>query len=106
MLARWSMLDDDASHKAFGGGLHPVLQDEVEAFTPEVVWWVRLWNHYKAGHLWRAGGIEDQPNRYLEAIEILGAEFARVQNKEAARAQRKAQAGYGSSGKAHLKIHR
>lgn len=41
---------------------------------------LRLHAHYRAGHLWAAGGVGDQPNYYLEAmaaIEQLAAEFNR-----------------------------
>lgn len=33
--------------------------------------WLRLYGHYKAGQLFTAGGIADQPALYLDAMEII-----------------------------------
>jgi len=30
-----------------------------------------LFSHYKAGHLWCAGGVADQPAVYLEIMQTL-----------------------------------
>lgn len=32
---------------------------------------LNLYGHYKAGHLYCAGGIGDQPNYYLEAMSVI-----------------------------------
>jgi hypothetical protein len=34
---------------------------------------LKLHNHYKQGHLLTAGGIMDQPNYYLDAMEQISA---------------------------------
>jgi len=49
--------------------------------------------------------VYDQPNRYLEAMELLGAEVARVTRQEAERQKAHADAGFGDIGQARLKIH-
>lgn len=28
-------------------------------------------SHYRAGNLWSAGGISDQPNVYLDAMQLI-----------------------------------
>lgn len=33
--------------------------------------WLELYGHYKAGHLLRAGGIENQPAMYLDAMHTI-----------------------------------
>lgn len=43
---------------------------------------LRLYRHYDAGFLYAAGGIENQPNVYLEAMECIGAELARIRRDE------------------------
>ena len=67
--------------------------------------WLRLFRHYQAGHLWRHGGIGDQPCRYLEAMEILSTETSRHQRIQIERQRRREAAGFGDTGKARLKIH-
>lgn len=86
--------------------MNPDLEAEVEGFGPDVTGWLRLFRHYRDGHLWRAGGIGDQPARYLEAMELLGTETARQQRMALERERRKSEAGLGGSGKARLKVHR
>ena len=54
---------------------------------------VRLWRHYEAGFLWRAGGVADQPERYLQAMEILSSEVARIVAEDAERERRRGRAG-------------
>jgi hypothetical protein len=43
--------------------------------------WVELYGHYKAGHLLRAGGIEDQPAIYLEAMQTVAYAIGLVSNE-------------------------
>lgn len=85
--------------------MHPVLEEEIERFGPEEAWFVRLWTHYDRGFLLRAGGIADQPNRYLEAMEALTGEINRVRRQEMERDRARHAAGFGDTGKAKLKIH-
>ena len=46
---------------------------------------LRLYNHYKNGLLPQAGGICDQPNLYLEAMEMLETTFNRLAGDRARR---------------------
>jgi hypothetical protein len=41
--------------------------------TAESVYLFSLFRHYKAGHLLNAGGISDQPELYLNAMQIIEA---------------------------------
>lgn len=41
--------------------------------TAESVHFFSLYRHYKAGHLLNAGGISDQPQVYLNAMQIIEA---------------------------------
>lgn len=41
----------------------------VKLVTTETVQFLKLHGHYKAGHLYRGGGIADQPGKYLTAME-------------------------------------
>lgn len=56
---------------------------------------MRLFHHYKAGYLPLAGGVLEQPNKYLEAMEVIGSTIAGIETarferdrKEAERAAR------------------
>lgn len=40
---------------------------------------LKLYGHYEDGHLYRAGGLNDQPAAYLEAMEIIGITIKRIQ---------------------------
>ena len=53
-----------------------------------------LYGHYQEGHLYRAGGIEDQPNIYLQAMSVMANAFEKARKKkhESAMARNKAQA--------------
>lgn len=33
--------------------------------------WISLFAHYRAGHLYRSGGIADQPAIYLRAMRLI-----------------------------------
>lgn len=39
--------------------------------TRETEYLLRLHQHYRAGHLPLSGGVLDQPNAYLQAMELL-----------------------------------
>lgn len=47
--------------------------------TPESSWFLRLYRHYKNHLLPHAGGLLDQPNAYLEAMEVIDAAVNRPQ---------------------------
>lgn len=46
--------------------LKPMVTEEAAAL-------LRLHRHYRAGHLWQAGGIGDQPHYYNEAMAAIEA---------------------------------
>ncbi len=66
---------------------------------------VRLWSHYKRGFLLNGGGISDQPNRYLEAMELLDAEVGKRQRRDAERERWYAEQGHQDRGKAKPVVH-
>lgn len=39
--------------------------------TDESRRWIALFQHYRAGHLMMAGGVFDQPARYMEAMRVI-----------------------------------
>lgn len=41
---------------------------------------IRLYQHYKENKLPLAGGLLDQPNNYVEAMEIIAAALAKVRS--------------------------
>lgn len=43
---------------------------------------LRLYRHYDHGFLYSAGGIENQPNVYLEAMEVIAAELSQIRRDE------------------------
>ena len=85
--------------------MHPVLREEVEGFDADTLALVRSWAHYERGHLLIAGGIDDQPARWLEAMELLTAEVGRRDRIAWERRRRVSAAGYGDSGRKPMKIH-
>lgn len=38
--------------------------------------WIRLWHLFQQGHLPYAGGIMEQPARFMDAMEVIGGEKA------------------------------
>lgn len=56
--------------------------------TRESRFLIRLHEHYKAGHMARVGGVLEQPNFYLEAMEVLS-ERERLIMAERAEKQRR-----------------
>lgn len=42
-----------------------------QAVTDESREWLALYAHYAKGHLLRAGGVEDQPAIYLQAMRVI-----------------------------------
>ena len=93
-----SDVDDRRAREQFGGGVNPEIERMIGELTPETLWLVRLWRHYRSGFLLRAGGLADQPNRYLEAMEILSGE---VDRKQAEAMRRKAARQQGGGMKVH-----
>ena len=49
----------------------------------------RLYSHYKSGFLAAAGGIGQQPARYVMAMEIIKGEVAKIEEEKLAKQQRK-----------------
>jgi hypothetical protein len=57
----------------------------LEGITDDAHHWMMLYGHYKNGFLLHAGGIGDQPYRYVSAMATLDAEFAKVLRDERAK---------------------
>lgn len=49
--------------------------------TPASHLWLRLHMHYRGHMLPRAGGIMDQPNKYIEAMEVLSSTFSQIERE-------------------------
>jgi len=47
--------------------------------TPFAKWCGQLFAHYRNGFLLRAGGIDDQPQWYLEAMSLMATEMNRIE---------------------------
>lgn len=41
------------------------------SLPPEYARWIQLYGHYKAGHLLVAGGLMDQPAKYVTAMHLI-----------------------------------
>lgn len=52
---------------------------------------MRLFHHYKAGYLLLAGGVMEQPNKYLEAMEVVGATIAGIERDRFERDRKEAE---------------
>ena len=50
--------------------------------TKESQAWLDLYSHYVKGHLYRAGGVEDQPALYLEAMRIIAGYVAEAEDDD------------------------
>jgi len=44
--------------------------------------WMRYYRHYSNGFLMLAGGIQEQPLRYLDAMEIIDIEKQRIRDED------------------------
>lgn len=51
--------------------------------TPFTRWCASKYGHYKNGFLLRAGGVDDQPALYLDAMNIMDCEYNKIQNEMA-----------------------
>jgi hypothetical protein len=58
--------------------------------TPGTRMMLQLYGHYKSKLLPHAGGLLDQPNYYVEAMEILSERDAQVQGEASERMRREA----------------
>jgi hypothetical protein len=56
---------------------------------PAALRWLELYGHYRAGHLWRAGGVAEQPARYLRAMAVCQAAVGELERDQAEEARRK-----------------
>lgn len=63
--------------------------------TPQSRFLLRLFDHYKSGVLARAGGALEQPNYYLEAMEILAEREGKLKAELAERQARDNMAALG-----------
>jgi len=50
---------------------------------------LRLHRHYTEGFLPQAGGVLDQSAKYVEAMEVIDGEFARIRTEREERARQK-----------------
>ena len=48
----------------------------------EVTTWLSLYSMYKAGFLWREGGIRDQPAAYVHAMKIIDAAVNQIEREQ------------------------
>ena len=85
--------------------MHPELQAEIDAIHADVWALVRLWTHYERGYLLNAGGMDDQPQRYVEAMELLSQEIGRGRRQRGEQRRKRIEGGHANAGKAQLKIH-
>lgn len=97
--------DDDVARRSFGGALHPELQAEIDRVPPDVWALVRLWTHYERGFLLCAGGMDAQPQRYVEAMELLSREIGRGRRQKHEQRRGRIEGGHANAGRAPLKIH-
>ncbi len=63
--------------------------------TPDSYFLLRLHGHYKNALLPYSGGVLDQPNFYLEAMEILSEREGKILAEKAERQRRERGAGRG-----------
>jgi len=50
--------------------------------TPASYLWLRLHMHYRGHLLPVAGGIMQQPGKYIEAMEVLSSTFSQIEREE------------------------
>lgn len=60
-VPRWEIL----------GVLEATNQCPRRAITADTRGWLTLYSHYKDGHLYRSGGVAEQPAIYLEAMRVI-----------------------------------
>lgn len=56
--------------------------------TPASYLWLRLHRHYKANYLPLAGGILQQPAKYIEAMEVLSSTFSQIERDQMEQARK------------------
>lgn len=54
---------------------------------------VELFAHYRAGFLEHAGGIADQTHRYVQAMSVIGAHVAYLEEQRVKEFERKQRSG-------------
>ena len=88
----WNRHCDDTNPAPFAQWSIPgVLESNtclLPMITPDSHRFLRLHKHYGRGLLPHAGGICDQPNRYIEAMECLEAAFAGIESERRRDAER------------------
>jgi hypothetical protein len=47
--------------------------------------WIELYGHYTAGHLYRSGGIEDQPAIYMQVMRLIDGAVKQSRDEESKR---------------------
>lgn len=43
---------------------------------------IELFTHYQKGHLWRSGGLAEQPHRYLRQMACVGSAMAELERDQ------------------------
>jgi hypothetical protein len=47
--------------------------------------WIALYGHYQNGHLYRAGGVEEQPAIYMAVMRLIDGAVKQSRNEEASK---------------------
>ncbi len=53
----------------------------IRLLTPQTLWLLRIYGHYRHGFLPTSGGLFEQSNRLLQAMEIINEEIVNLQNE-------------------------
>lgn len=64
--------------------------------TPFTRYISELYSHYEKGYLLYDGAISDQPNWYLEAMEVFGNELTRIKNMRQREQMERSKRGIGN----------
>jgi hypothetical protein len=56
--------------------------------TPASHLWLRLHGHYRRQHLPLSGGMMEQPNKFIEAMELLSGQFNKIEREQMEEAHR------------------
>ncbi len=71
-----------------GNAESPIAIDGIEyktcpgrIITPFTWYLIRLYGHYKNGYMLFSGGVIDQPQKYMQAMELIDREINKVEKK-------------------------
>jgi len=54
----------------------------VNLIPPSVRPWLHLYGDWAEGRLWAAGGLADQPHKYVQAMRLLSSTVAQIRSEE------------------------